>query len=119
VPGASSWFRGSVVSYDSQVKFDVLGVPEGPVISQECAIAMAEGVRRVVGSDVGISVTGVAGPTEQEGNAVGTVWLGLALPDRPAEAVKLQLPGQREQIRQFATISLMDLLRRRLLSIME
>lgn len=117
VPGASSWFRGSVVSYDSQVKFDVLGVPEGPVISQECAIAMAEGVRRVVGGDVGISVTGVAGPTEQEGQPVGTVWLGLALPDRPSEAVKLQLPGGRDQIRQFATISLMDLLRRRLLDL--
>jgi nicotinamide-nucleotide amidase len=116
VPGASSWFRGSVVSYDSQVKYDVLGVPDGsPVISQECAIAMAEGVRRVVGSDVGVSVTGVAGPTEQEGHPVGTVWLGLALPDRAPEAVKLRLPGQRDQIRQFATISLMDLLRRRLL----
>ena len=116
VPGASAWFRGGVVSYDSQVKYDVLGVPDGmPVISGECAIAMAEGVRRVIGSDVGIAVTGVAGPDEQEGQPVGTVWFGLALPDRPAEAVQVRLPGQRDQIRQFATISLMDLLRRRLL----
>jgi nicotinamide-nucleotide amidase len=116
VPGSSGWFRGSVISYASEVKYDVLGVPEGmPVVSGECAIAMAEGVRKVVGSDVGISVTGVAGPAEQEGQPVGTVWFGLALPDREPEAVHLQLPGSREQIRQFATISLMDLLRRRLL----
>lgn len=116
VPGSSGWFRGGVVAYDSQVKYDVLGVPDGmPVVSGECAEAMAEGVRRVVGSDVGISVTGVAGPAEQEGQPVGTVWFGLALPDRPTESVQIRLPGQRDQIRQFATISLMDLLRRRLL----
>jgi nicotinamide-nucleotide amidase len=117
VPGSSGWFRGGVVAYDSQVKYDVLGVPHGlPVISGECAKAMAEGVREVVGSDVGIAVTGVAGPSEQEGQAVGTVWFGLALPGQETEAVHLRLPGQREQVRQFATISLMDLLRRRLLA---
>jgi nicotinamide-nucleotide amidase len=116
VPGSSGWFRGAVVAYDSQVKYDVLDVPEGlPVISGECAEAMAEGVRKVVGSDVGLAVTGVAGPAEQEGQPVGTVWFGLALPDRPTESVHIRLPGQREQVRQFATISLMDLLRRRLL----
>lgn len=117
VPGSSGWFRGGVVAYDSHVKYDVLGVPHGlPVISGECAKAMAEGVREVVGSDVGIAVTGVAGPAEQEGQPVGTVWFGLALPGQEAEAVHLRLPGQREQVRQFATISLMDLLRRRLLA---
>ena len=116
VPGSSGWFRGGVIAYDSRVKHAVLGVPEGlPVISGECAEAMAEGVRRVVGSDVGLAVTGVAGPAEQEGQPVGTVWFGLALPDRPTESVQVRLPGQREQIRQFSTISLMDLLRRRLL----
>ena len=116
VPGSSGWFRGGVVAYDSQVKYDVLGVPDGlPVISGECAEAMADGVRKVVGSDVGLAVTGVAGPAEQEGQPVGTVWFGIALPDRPTESVHVRLPGQRDQIRQFATISLMDLLRRRLL----
>ena len=118
VPGSSGWFRGGVVAYNSDVKYDVLGVPQGtPVISGECAMAMAEGVRKVVGSDVGIAVTGVAGPTEQEGHPIGTVWFGLALPDREAESVEVRLPGQRDQIRQFATISLMDLLRRRLLEL--
>ncbi|HYD09131.1 MAG TPA: competence/damage-inducible protein A [Acidimicrobiales bacterium] len=118
VPGSSQWFRGGVVSYDTQVKYDVLGVPDGcPVISGECAKAMAEGVRRVVGTDIGLSVTGVAGPATQEDQPVGTVWFGLALPDRETEAVHVRLPGERLQIRQFACISLMDLLRRRLLDL--
>ena len=118
VPGSSGWFRGGVVSYDSEVKYDVLGVPNGcPVISETCAKAMADGVRKVVGADVGLSVTGVAGPATQEDQPVGTVWFGLALPDRDTEAVKVQLPGERLQVRQFACITLMDLLRRRLLDL--
>ena len=118
VPGSSKWFRGGVVSYDSEVKYDVLGVPSGcPVISGECAIAMAEGVRKVLGADIGISVTGVAGPAEQEGQPVGTVWFGIALPGRETEAIHVRLPGHRLQIRQFACISLMDALRRRLLDL--
>ena len=116
VPGSSGWFRGGVVSYDTEVKYDVLGVPNGcPVISGECAKAMAEGVRRVLGADIGLSVTGVAGPATQEDQPVGPVWFGLALPGRETEAVHVRLPGERLQIRQFACISLMDLLRRRLL----
>ena len=78
VPGASRWFRGSVVSYASEVKFDVLGVPEGPVVSEEAARAMAEGARRVLGSDVGLSITGVAGPDAQDDQPPGTVFVGLA-----------------------------------------
>ena len=58
---------------------------------------------------------GVAGPTEQDGEAVGTVWLGLSI-DGTSEAVDLHFPGDREQIRQYATISVLDLLRRRLLA---
>jgi nicotinamide-nucleotide amidase len=118
VPGSSGWFRGGVVSYDTEVKYDLLGVPEGcPVISEECAKAMAEGVRKVVGADIGLSVTGVAGPATQEEQPVGTVWFGLALPGRATEAVHVKLPGERLQIRQFACITLMDLLRRRLLAL--
>ena len=114
VPGSSAWFRGGVVAYDSQVKFDVLGVPEGPVVSEEAAKAMAEGVARVVKADVGVSVTGVAGPAEQEGKPAGTVFLGVFL-DGVTTVNHLQMPGDRDRVRQFATISLMDMLRRRLL----
>ncbi len=114
-PQASTWFKGGVVSYASEVKFGVLGVREGPVVGEECAIQMAEGVRRLLGTDVGLSVTGVAGPDRQEGQPVGTAWLGVALPSG-SEAVHVRLPGDRLRIRQLASISLLDLLRRNLLS---
>ena len=115
VPGASEVFRGSVVSYASEVKFDVLGVPAGPVVSESAAIAMAEGARRVLGSDVALSLTGVAGPSEQDGQPVGTLWVGVALPGQVTTATALRMPGQRDQMRQMSVISALDLLRRRLL----
>jgi nicotinamide-nucleotide amidase len=116
VPGSSDWFRGGVVAYDSEVKFDVLGVRRGPVVSADAAEEMAEGVRRLLKADVGLSVTGVAGPAEQEGQPVGTAFLGIALGES-VESVQLQLGGNdRIRIRQFATISLMDQLRQRLLA---
>ena len=65
------------MSYASQIKFDLLDVPEGPVVSAEAAEAMASGVRKLLESDVGLSVTGVAGPDEQDGQAPGTVFVGL------------------------------------------
>ena len=114
VPGASDWFRGSIVSYASEVKRSLLGVPDGPVVSEAAAIAMADGAARALHADVGLAVTGVAGPTEQDGMAVGTVFLGLAL-DAKTEAARIMLPGDRDRIRQFAAISLLDLLRRRLI----
>lgn len=113
VSGSSAWFRGGVVAYDSQVKFDVLGVPQGPVVSEAAAMAMADGVRRLVGSDVGLSTTGVAGPTDQEGHPPGTVWLGMAIGD-DVDAVLVQLPGDRDRVRQMSVISLVDRLRRHL-----
>jgi nicotinamide-nucleotide amidase len=114
VAGASAWFRGGVVAYDSQVKFDVLGVPAGPVVTEPAAAAMAEGARRVTGADVGLGITGVAGPDDQEGVAPGTIFVGLALPDRPTETRELRLPGDRERVRQYGAISALDLLRRAL-----
>lgn len=115
VPGASDVFRGGVISYASDVKFSLLGVPEGPVVSADAARAMAEGARRVLGADVALATTGVAGPTEQEGQPVGTVFLGLAM-HGTSEAQRVQLPGDRQRIRQYAVISAVNLLRRRLMS---
>jgi nicotinamide-nucleotide amidase len=114
VPGASDVLRGSVVSYATEVKQDVLGVPVGPVVSEEAAIAMAEGACRVLDADVGIALTGVAGPTEQDGQPVGTLFVGLCI-DGDCEAAHLRLPGDRDQMRQFAVISSLNLLRLRLL----
>jgi len=114
VPGASDVFRGGVVSYASDVKFSLLGVPEGPVVTAQAAQAMAEGARRALGADVGLATTGVAGPAEQEGQPVGTVFLGLAM-DGGCEAQRVKLPGDRLRIRQYAVISAVNLLRKRLM----
>ncbi len=113
VPGASDVFRGGLVAYASEVKFTLLGVPIGPVVSAECAKAMAAGVRERLGADVGLATTGVAGPTEQDGQPVGTVFLGLAIDDT-VRAARILLPGDRQQIRQYAVISALNVLRLRL-----
>ena len=113
-PGASTWFRGSIVSYASEVKYDLLGVPEGPVVSGPSAEAMALGARKVLGADVGLAVTGVAGPAGQEGIEPGTVFVGLALDD-VVESREMHLPGDRQRVREFSVITALDLLRHRLL----
>ena len=119
IPGASEVVRGSVVSYASDVKFGVLGVPEGPVVSEDAAAAMALGARRVLGSDVGLALTGVAGPSEQDGMPVGTLCVGLALPGVGGVAAvrtrTFRLPGLRDQMRQMSVITSLDMLRRALL----
>ncbi len=113
VIGASKWFRGGVVSYASEVKFDVLGVPVGPVVSPEAAEAMALGAAKLLGSDVGLSVTGVAGPEEQDGHPAGTVFVGIAIGDNVSH-VALRLPGDRPRIRAYSAISALDALRKAL-----
>jgi nicotinamide-nucleotide amidase len=113
VAGASRWFRGGVVSYASDVKFDLLGVPRGPVVSAEAAEAMARGVRTLLGSDIGLSVTGVAGPEEQDGQRAGTVFVGVAVGES-VEHVALLLPGDRPRVRSYSAISALDALRRTL-----
>jgi nicotinamide-nucleotide amidase len=113
VPGASNVVRGAVVSYASDVKFDLLGVPHGPVVSEAAAAAMATGVRRVLGADVGLALTGVAGPTEQDGMPVGTLCVGID-DGRAVVAHTFRVPGQREQMRQMSVITALDYLRRQL-----
>ncbi len=113
VEGASTWFRGGVVSYASDVKFDLLKVPRGPVVSGDAAEAMASGVRTLLGADIGLSVTGVAGPQEQDGQPAGTVFVGLALGEK-VEHVALHLPGDRPRVRAYSAISALNVLRRAL-----
>jgi nicotinamide-nucleotide amidase len=115
IPGASDVFRGAVVSYASDVKYQMLDVPEGPVVNAAAAKAMASGVCNVLGSDVGLATTGVAGPSMQENQPVGTVFLGLAINGR-AEAHHVRLPGDRARVRQFSVINLLNLLRLRLMA---
>ena len=84
VPGSSAVFYGGVISYDNSVKRDVLGVPAGVLetkgaVSAECAAAMASGARRLLKTDLAVSLTGVAGPSGgSTEKPVGLVWFGLA-----------------------------------------
>jgi len=115
VSGSSSVFRGGVVSYASDVKFDVLGVTPGPVVSESAAIEMARGVRNVLKSSVSLAVTGVAGPEEQDGRPVGTLCIGVVLEDGSEHSTTSVLPGQRDQMRQFSVITALSFLRSLLL----
>ena len=114
VPGASAAFLGGVVSYTNAVKAGVLGVPRdlleqyGPV-SEPVARAMAEGVRRLTGSDLSVSVTGLAGPDgDDRGNPVGTVYVGLSWQGGSL------VGGDRPRIRLLAASSALDIIRRHL-----
>lgn len=115
VPGASAVFWGGVISYDNSVKRDVLGVPEEVLatkgaVSPECAAAMAEGARRLLKTDLAVSLTGVAGPGGGSAEKpVGLVWFGLASPSGVV-AEKRIFPGGREAVRAAAVEHALGLL---------
>ena len=115
VPGVSDVLRGAVVSYATDVKVGLLDVPAGPVVCEQAATAMADHVRRLLGADVGLSLTGVAGPDRQDDEPPGTLWVGLAFGDS-VEAHLVRLPGDRTQMRQFSVITALDALRHRLVT---
>jgi nicotinamide-nucleotide amidase len=103
-PGASETYLGGVVSYATEVKIDLLGVSaetvkEHGVVSEECAREMAQGVRTLVGTDWGVSTTGVAGPTTQEGKPAGMVFVAVAGP-HGTRCQQLDLDGDRAEIRE-------------------
>ena len=109
-PSSATWFRGALVAYASEVKFDVLGVPEGPVVTKECAAAMAGGVARLLGADVTVAVTGVGGPGEEEGHPAGTVWFGLAV-DGQVRTELHRFAGEPSDILDATTLHALRLLR--------
>ena len=111
IAGASDVFRGAVVSYASDVKHEVLHVSPGPVVSEAAAAQMAQGVKDLLGADVGLALTGVAGPDQQDGQPVGTLCVAVVLPDGQVHTKTFALPGQREQMRQMSVISSLDMLR--------
>ncbi len=116
VPGSSDVFLGGVVAYSDEVKAAELGVPEAVLeqhgaVSAEAAAAMAAGARERLVADVAVAVTGVAGPgggTEEK--PVGLVYLHAEGPDG-ALARELDLPGERQAIRERATVAALHLLR--------
>lgn len=117
IPGASEYMLGSVVSYSPLVKNKVLGVREETiekygVVSEECALEMAGGVRRLTGSDYSFSITGVAGPDKSEGKEVGTVSFGFSGKDRVAETVTIHFPSWgRDSIRRRSSVTAFILMR--------
>jgi nicotinamide-nucleotide amidase len=112
-PGSSDVYVGGLVAYQGRIKHQLLEVPDGPVVSAQAAEAMASGARRLLGCDVALATTGVAGPDPQEDQPVGTVFIALAMGDE-VESHRLRLPGRRQLIRDFTVISALEMLRRRL-----
>ncbi|MDT3365752.1 MAG: CinA family nicotinamide mononucleotide deamidase-related protein [Bacteroidota bacterium] len=115
VPGSSAYFLGSVTSYAIAVKESVLGVPAETidrfgVVSSEVAAAMAEGVRRLTGSDWSVATTGLAGPDGDGVNPVGTVWIAVASKVGTVTAMRQYKNDRLHNIERFAA-SALDLLR--------
>jgi len=113
IPGASAHVRGGIVAYATELKARVLGVDAGLLaergaVDGEVALAMAGGVRRVLGADVGLATTGVAGPDPQDGKPVGTVHIAVVTPET-AVTVELALSGTRDEIRSASVRGVLEL----------
>ena len=120
VAGSSAYYLGSVTSYANSVKSGVLGVAPEIIerygaVSSECVAAMAEGVRKLTGSDFSVATSGIAGPGGgSEEKPVGTVWIGISS-QNSTETMKLQFKGDRKRnIERFAAYAL-DLLRKKII----
>jgi nicotinamide-nucleotide amidase len=115
-PGSSQYFKGSAVCYTTEAKREVLGVSkdtiDGPgVVSEECAREMAAGARRIFRADVGVALTGVAGPETHDDKPVGTVCVALSAGDR-LQSRSFRAPGDRQMVRRWAEQAALDMLRR-------
>ena len=121
VPGSSAWVGAGVVAYSNAVKREALGVPSEVLeahgaVSESVALAMAAGARRVGGADLGVGVTGVAGPSGgTDAKPVGTVCIAVVGPGAAEAATTVRLPGDRAMVRGQAARVALDLLRRALL----
>jgi nicotinamide-nucleotide amidase len=126
IAGSSDYFLGAAVTYSNELKTRMVGVPpellaEHGAVSEPVARAMAEGVRRALGSDWGVAITGIAGPGGgSEEKPVGTVHLAVAGPaDGEVEHRRLRLPGDRDRVRRFSAQIALEMLRRHLLAAAE
>ncbi|MGH8930401.1 MAG: competence/damage-inducible protein A [Egibacteraceae bacterium] len=119
-PGSSDWFRGGLVTYATPVKVSLAGVDpdvlerDGPV-AESTAGQLAVGAAERLGTDVGLGVVGVAGPTGQGGRDIGTCCLGVVMPGERVRTRTVHLPGRtRSDVQEFAASAALDYLRRRL-----
>ncbi len=109
VQGVSSVFLGGIVCYANEIKKNLLHVREETIakygaVSEQCAIELAENVRHLLDTDIGISFTGVAGPDSLEGHLPGTIWIGLSCKERPTKGRLIQLSGSRNVNREQAVL---------------
>jgi PncC family amidohydrolase len=121
VPGASSYFLGSAVTYSPEAKRSILGVSastlDGPgPVSRACAAEMASGARRVFGADLAVALTGAAGPDAHGGAEPGQVWIALDAGDA-AHQHGFRWPYDRELVRRLSELAALDLVRRHLLGL--
>lgn len=115
VEGASSVCRGGIISYDTTVKQDLLGVSKDLIqnkgtISEECALVMAENVREKLNASIGISCTGVAGPDEVEGKPVGMVYIAICDDTGEKLVEKFNFQGNRNSIRRRTALKSLEIL---------
>ena len=101
-PEASTWFHGCVVAYSPQVKYDLLDVTPGPLVSDRCAEELVRGAARVLEADATVSTTGVGGPDPEEGEEPGTVYVGVLTP-AGTSTHRLELDGSPPEIVESAT----------------
>src|SRR5712691_10860801 len=126
VPGSSAYFLGGVISYADRVKVEQLGVPDASLrrygaVSEQTAAAMASGVRERLQADVGVSITGVAGPDAEGSKPIGLTFIGIATPTLPSPASgggesvtthRFQWSGDRWDNRHRSVIAALELLAR-------
>ena len=113
-PMASEVLTGTMVAYSKDLAAKWFEMPPGPIVSREAVMAMANGVRQALNAEVGLAVTGVASPSESSELPVGTVFFGFAIGDQ-IDAVSAAMPGDRNRIREYSVINLLNFLRRELL----
>jgi PncC family amidohydrolase len=124
VPGSSAYFLGGVISYADPVKVNQLGVPQATLrrygaVSEQAAAAMASGVREMLRADIGVSITGVAGPDAEGSKPVGLTFIGIAAPTLPSAAggggkmtstYRFQWTGDRWDNRRRSVVAALELL---------
>jgi nicotinamide-nucleotide amidase len=113
VKGSSGWLRGGIVAYDREVKYQLLGVPEGPVVSRQAAAAMAASARRLLRADLAGAVTGAGGPGGQDGEPPGSVWVAVA-GSGPVLAEHHRFDGEPAEVCVRAAVALLELCHRQL-----
>jgi len=123
VPGASNVIKSGIVTYSNDAKMNLIGVPKSTIdtfgaVSKETALAMAENVRKVCGTDISVSTTGNAGPGTMEGKAAGLVYIGVSYEGKTV-AKEFLFRGSREHVRRRAANMALNMARKMILGTLE